>query len=124
LWYWGDTGCGKSHAARSYFRERGIEFWISGVTLRWFDGYILQKGVIFDDLRYEDLSFSWLLRLLDKSPLRVEIKGSSVEWCPTTIIITCPFAPGAFAGFYPRENPQQLLRRLTQVVRFEQIYVD
>lgn len=37
--------------------------------------------------------YSLLLRILDKYPMRVPVKGSFVNWEPKTIIITAPFSP-------------------------------
>jgi len=53
----------------------------------WFDGYDGQKTVLFDDF-YGEIPYSFLLRLLDRYPLQVPIKGGSAHWTPTHIILT------------------------------------
>jgi len=53
----------------------------------WFDGYQGQEAVIFDDF-YGGIKYSTMLRLLDRYPLKVPIKGGFVQWKPKRIYIT------------------------------------
>lgn len=57
------------------------------------------------------MEFSWLLRLLDIYPLRVPVKGSFVNWCPSFIFVTSPMPPQT-AFCCEEESKQQLLRRV------------
>lgn len=89
-WYYGATGTGKSRQAL----EEGIDdYWISGETLKWFDGYTGQKVAILDDIRADSCSWGFLLRLLDIYPVRVQTKGGHADWKPEIIIVTCPTVP-------------------------------
>ena len=87
----------------------------------WFDGYIGQDIVLFDDYRANWFSFGMLLRLLDKYPLTVEVKCTTVNWRPTVIYITCPKRPEVlYANLAERDDGaiQQLLRRIDEVKLF------
>lgn len=56
----------------------------------WWDGYIGQKTVVLDDFRPWWCPFSFLLRILDRYPIRVQVKGGFVNFVPEKIIITTP----------------------------------
>lgn len=106
--YWGPTGSGKSSRVYRECSEEETPLW-SWPGGQWFDGYTGQKNVIFDDFRGE-IGFSLLLRLLDRYPMQVPIKGGHVEWSPEKIYITSNQAPEEwYAGFHD-EAP--LMRRI------------
>lgn len=113
-WYYGPTGCGKSHTAFSLINKKS--YWMSANDLKWFDGYSGQEDVLIDDFRGSFCNFAFLLRLLDKYPLNVPVKGSFVRWCPKRIFITCPFHPkDCYNGI---EDKSQLIRRITEIKHF------
>lgn len=94
FWLYGATGIGKTRSAyefgQSLYGDQDASIWISSGSLQWFDGYDGQPFVILDDFRPKHCEFSFFLRLLDRYPLRVPIKGGFVEWNPTYIFITTP----------------------------------
>ena len=47
---------------------------MSSRNLQWFDGYMGQKVVCFDDFRKDFCTFHELLRLLDRYPMDVPVK--------------------------------------------------
>lgn len=110
----GPTGVGKTrwayeHDPTLYPKPNGH---------KWFDGYLGHKTALFDDFRGDasGITYSFLLQLLDRYPLRVEVKGGMVEWVPETIIITSNDDP---RYWYPMEsNLAPLFRRLTTVKIF------
>lgn len=117
-WIFGTTGTGKSEGAwECALQISGRDnIWISSLGLRWFDGYDGQRVAILDDFRPSDCKFSYLLRILDKYPLRVEFKGGYVEWEPEWIFIT---TTNSIANTYKireqfrGEDLNQLRRRIT-----------
>lgn len=124
-WFHGQTGFGKTRAALAVgdkYADRPNDIWLSSNGLKWFDGYDGQSISIIDDLRGEDVpSFPFLLRLLDRYPVRCEFKGGSVQWTPHTIIITSAFSPrDCFYNRYRGEDLAQLERRLTYIHHFEE----
>lgn len=123
-WFWGPTGTGKTRAAFSVadkYADRPNDIWVSSGGLKWFDGYDGQSVAIIDDLRSEDVpSFPFLLRLLDRYPMRVEFKGGSILWSPHTIIITSPLSPtDCFANRHRSEDFAQLERRISYIHEFD-----
>ncbi len=93
------------------------DVWWSGVDLKWFDGYDGHKAAIFDDFRPDMCKLWMLLRLLDRYPLRIPIKGGFVQWRPTCIWITCPREPSdCYADM--GEDIEQLMRRINVIKNF------
>lgn len=115
-WFYGSTGTGKSRRAAElggddiYWKPPG----------KWWDLYSNEKTVVLDDLRSEDYSFQFLLRLLDRYPLKVEFKGGFCEFTSSVIIITAPCRPEELYTFYDqRDHIAQLHRRITHIVEFK-----
>ena len=94
VWIYGPTGTGKTFRAVRESRELSqAEPWIAfDNSGTWFDGYSGQKCVIFDDFRGE-CPLAFLLRLLDRYPMQVPIKGGSVNWQPRIVFITSNVSP-------------------------------
>ncbi|QMW68698.1 replication-associated protein [Crucivirus-183] len=111
-WLWGPSGTGKTHRATHFFPKPGLPdapfIWSDG---KWWDGYDRHKNVIIDDLRRGMWPFRYLLRLLDKYPFRVEVKGGTREFVATDIVITAPESPEQMFA-YEGEELKQLLRRI------------
>lgn len=126
FWLYGKTGTGKTRTAMAmadWYGDRTNDLWISSGTLRWFDGYDGQSVAIFDDFRPAHVpTFAFFLRLLDRYPVSVEIKGSFVFWTPKIIIITSPYSVDqSFPGgsLYESEDLAQLKRRISDEYCFE-----
>lgn len=118
-WFWGPTGKGKSETAWAMCREDGVEPWMSSNNLQWFDGYDRHSHVILDDFRGNQSTFSFLLKLTDKYPLRVQVKGGFVDWCPKVIFITAPDKPEICYEGQDDEKLDQLLRRIEETIEFK-----
>lgn len=81
---WGLTGTGKTRFVHDQIMDS--TFYQPG-DYQWFDGYTGQDIVLFDDFRGE-YPLPLLLRLLDRYPLSLPIKGGFTKWCPKKIYIT------------------------------------
>ena len=116
-WYYGKTGSGKT---RSAIEESEDDYWISGRSLKWWDGYFGQKYIIVDDFRRDFCTFHELLRILDRYPYRVETKGSSMylQDSSTHIIITTPLSPQETYENRTEEDIEQLIRRIDIIKEF------
>lgn len=94
---WGPSGAGKTYAAINYIAG-GNNYYIAecpstkGSKL-WFDGYEGQKTLILDDFDSSFCEYRYLLRVLDKYKLKIEVKGSFAwaQW--TTVVITSNTQP-------------------------------
>lgn len=90
---WGTTGTGKSHTAYTSLRAKyplEVPYFCCDLSGQWFDGYCGQSGAILDDFRGKNsgMRVELFLRLTDKWPLTVPVKGGFVVWAPKTIYIT------------------------------------
>lgn len=115
--YYGETGANKTR--RVYDQVVLDEFycWQPG-NGPWFDGYLGQDTVLFDEFRGQ-LPFGTMLSLLDGYPGRkVPVKGSFVDWSPKNIFITSPLHP---RDWYPdhfnnaKDSYSQLKRRIDRI---------
>lgn len=111
--YWGKTGTGKTRRA---FEEFPTAYFHPGGP--WFDGYEGDECVIFDDFGGSEFKLTYLLKLLDRYPMRVPIKGGFVQWKPKTVIITSNHPPLDWYPHAKEEHRNALLRRLHQINHF------
>lgn len=97
----GPSGTGKTRAAlklapHAYWKTNG----------KWWDGYDNQATVIWDEFYGHSYPFSELLRLLDRYPYSVEVKGGTVEFTSPTIIFTSNQEP---EDWYDKERTHQMV---------------
>lgn len=109
IWILGPTGIGKT---RSVFDQEPV-LWVSGRNLKWWDGYENQPAVLFDDFRADFCTYHELLRILDRYPYDVEVKGSHRRFNSQRIYITSCFHPKYV--YNTREDIGQLLRRIDEI---------
>jgi len=116
-WYWGEPGSGKTRAAECASHASGERTWWSGKNSRWWEGYDGHENIIIDDYRRDRwCSFSELLRITDRYPYRIEVKGGSRQLVAKRIYITCPYSPEECFQDEP-ENIKQILRRIKETIR-------
>lgn len=82
IFLYGPAGTGKS----SYIKETSPNcYWKS--RSNWWDGYDGKADVSLDDF-YGWLPYDFMLRAMDRYPLKVEIKGATIEFAPKRMFIT------------------------------------
>lgn len=113
--YWGPTGLGKTRKA---LHEAGSSVWFYGSD-GWFDGYCGQESVIFDDFGGHEFKLTYLLKLLDRYPMHVRVKGSFVNWRPRRIFITSNTDPRLWYMASPHHQ-EALKRRLDTIEEFRE----
>lgn len=118
IWYWGRTGSGKSRTAFEESRALcgGSVCYLGDPSLKWFDPYRGEKGIVIDDFD-GTASVPVLLRLLDRYPLRVPIKGGFMECSARIVWITSNKAPEELYGNH--HQFEALLRRMDEIKYFE-----
>jgi hypothetical protein len=118
--YWGPTGVGKTKRVMDECMESS-PFIVPDTTLKWFDGYEGQENVLIDDFEPK-CDFRFLLRLLDRYPMHVPVKGGFVNWAPRTLYITANSDPVTWFANPPFWDGDErydapLIRRLDFVER-------
>lgn len=112
--YWGPTGTGKTRAVY----DNSTDLW-EYPGEGWFDGYDGQNQVLFDEFSGSSFKLPYLLKLLDRYPLQVPIKGDFVSWIPHEIYITSNINPRNWFSNAHTEHVAALFRRFTNVFQFE-----
>jgi len=124
-WFYGPTGSGKSHAAReegmALSPDRDLFYKMGGNS--WWCGYDSNPVVIIDDYRRDLCPFHELLRLMDKYPCSVQVKGATVQFFARHLFITTPKSPRDTWEGRSDEDIQQLLRRIEHVVHYPRMFV-
>jgi len=118
---WGTPGSGKT--SRVYMEHPidqiyKLTFGDGSANSLWFDDYQGEDVLLIDDF-YGNIRYSYMLRLLDIYPLRVQCKGSYTYTKFTKIYITsnCPPEEWYSPGTIP--DASALLRRITRVEEVE-----
>lgn len=110
---WGPSGAGKSR--RAY--EMTCNAYWKDPTTKWWDGYEYNKQVVIDDYK-GGWDLAYLLRLLDRYPMRVEVKGDSKEFVSDTIIITSIMHPSEWHTI-EGEDITQITRRIDEIIKID-----
>lgn len=106
--YWGPTGVGKS---RKVWELAGLDAYPKDPNTKFWDGYRDQEKVVIDEFR-GIINISHILRWLDRYPVIVEIKGSSVPLKAKKIYITSNLDPRNWYPDLDDATKAALLRRL------------
>lgn len=108
--FWGNAGTGKTRTA--YENHEPHEIYFKDNT-KWWDSYEQQKVIIMDEFDWS-WSREYILRVLDRYPMKVEIKGGSVELNSPIIYITCNIDPKSWCHW-----DEAIERRIKEIRHFE-----
>ncbi len=119
IWYYGETGIGKSHKAFEGFTP--TTHYVFPNDNGWWDGYTGQETVILNEFRGEVL-FSELLELCDKWPKTVRRRGREpVPFLAKLIIVTSALPPElVFNNVCDNLESIKQLKRRFQVINLTQ----
>ncbi len=108
------TGCGKTRTAvRKGGEAEGGYYLLHAGDTKWWDGYSGQEVLIVDEWN-NDKPLPWLLKMCDRYPVRLEIKGGCTWANWNRVYITTNLTMNEF---HPRAKPAHLQafnRRLTE----------
>jgi hypothetical protein len=113
-WFYGATGTGKTRAAS----ELSVDAYWKNPSHQWWDGYCGQENVIIDDYRCDFCKFSELLRLFDRYPLQLQVKGGTVNFLAKKLYVTAPRRPDDMWQNRCEEDINQLMRRIFEIREF------
>jgi len=78
-------------------------------------GYSQNKVFLIDDFRKNDISFNYLLKLLDRYPINISYKGGSIDFNSEYIFITTPKSIKETFGDNGGDDVKQLERRVYEI---------
>lgn len=113
---WGDPGVGKTWRAFNDIWSDVPHYRLPPPPPRgvpWFDGYDSEDKLIVDDFDGNQLTFRYLLQILDHYELRLQVKGAFTWAAWTKVVITSNTRP---EDWYPEEEFAPLARRLHSIV--------
>ena len=110
IWYWGETGVGKSHKAFEGFNPK--THYVLPNDNGWWDAYTQQDTIIINDFRGE-IRYNELLNLVDKWPFNVKRRNREpIPFISKTVIITSSLKPeDVYHNRNDEDKIEQLLRR-------------
>lgn len=103
----GLPGSGKTR----YARELETDIYDVPDGWQWFNGYSGQEAVLFDNLEIPVSNKSFFLKLIDRYPIQVPVKGGFTWWKPKRIYITSIHDPVIMSGQFSDVN--EFNRRIT-----------
>jgi len=112
--FWGRTGTYKSTRA---WQEAGVDVYGKDPRTKFWCGYRGQENVVIDEFRGA-IDISHLLRWLDRFPVHLEIKGSSVPCMVKRYWITSNLNPLYWYADLDTETKEALFRRM-EIIEFE-----
>jgi len=114
--FWGRTGTGKT---RKVFEshDRDIIYVHPGES--WFNGYEGQEVALFDDFNGSEFKLAYFLKLLDRYPMKVPIKGAYVQWAPKIIYVTSNKDPADWYRNALPEHRDAMFRRIKTIEFFQ-----
>ncbi len=115
-WLYGCTGSGKTR----YVHDKHESLFVAHSTYKWWDGYRQQEAILIDDMRASYAPFNILLKIFDRYPMQVEVKGAFTQLNSPYIYVTSQYPPDEVYNREARsgEDIKQLFRRISKVIRY------
>lgn len=110
--HYGPTRAGKSRLARESYPDA----YIKPVGSQWFDNYIGQETVIFEEYGGHWMPYGTLLSISDRYPCTVPVKGGHVEFSAKRLIFTTNRHP---KQWYKGDYYDAFEARITKILFFE-----
>lgn len=119
--YYGSTGTGKTRRVYQDAKDAGESLYTvdtSGKGFIWWDGYQGERRILLDDFRGTDIPIQTLLRICDRYPLKIQVKGGYTHALWTQVYITSNLSPEEWYPFAGKSEIDALRRRITRCVHF------
>lgn len=82
---WGDAGLGKT---REIYEKYWGDLYIADLAPKWWNGYKGEGTVLLDEFDIKKWDRSYLLRVLDRYPMLIEVKNDSCNLAATRFYLT------------------------------------
>lgn len=117
LWWYGDTGTGKSRGIRELFKEEGTDYYIKNVN-KWNCHYKGEHTVLIEDISPENAKYmsTYMKTWTDHYVYRGEYKGGSMKMRPKRIAVTSNYS---IRECFPCEKDYLALERRFKVKVFK-----
>ncbi len=118
---YGESGVGKTRLVNDKYPV-GIQCFRKAPDSKWFDGYDAHNVLLLDDFAgaASKMSLSYVLQLLDRYEISVEVKGDSVPLLAKIIFITTNIHPHLWYKWENRKiQYKALTRRIHHVIGFD-----
>lgn len=110
IWYYGETGTGKSRRARFV---AGNSLYVKMLN-KWWDGYADEETVLIEEISPEHKWLGCLLKIwCDRYVFRAEVKCETMNIRPKRLIVTSNYTPNAV--FDKEEDLNPIMRRFKLV---------
>lgn len=113
----GAPGAGKSREARELCKREGVD-WYTKANHKWWDGYVGQHTVIWDDFDGTAMTIQFALQLLDRYDLGIEVKGDIVQFRSKRIIFTTNLKVEDWWPTAQGIHMDAIKRRITEIKEF------
>lgn len=104
---WGKPGSGKTRSIYDLYDEKDVYAPDLSTSNLWWDGYTGQKILLLDDF-YGQIKYSYMLRLLDRYKIQLQIKGGFTYKAWEKVFITSNDPPELW---YPNILKKSALKR-------------
>ena len=125
IYIYGASGLGKTRLAKTYARNKGTPYYVTGSSRDPFQAYHNQETVIIDELRPDTFRYEDLLKIIDPYNFDVFLPSRYVDKALTaeTLFITSPYSPKELYDnilhLKSIDSFEQLNRRLSTVILVE-----
>lgn len=114
LFFSGPPGVGKSRSAHLISEFLGTTCFVADHTLKWFDPYMGEDVAVFEETRtFEPIGM--LLKLVDRYPLQVPVKGCFRNWRPLLVIFTSNLCMEDLLMPYDDKTKTAVKRRIQEI---------
>jgi len=113
--FWGTTGTGKTRRVYDFISHDKI--WSCPGKMNnsvWFDGYDGHDVALFDDFDGSWFPVTLFLKLIDRYPLKVPVKGGFTHWNPHHIFITSNVKPEDWYRGATDNHQAAVMRKLNE----------
>lgn len=113
---WGEAGTGKTRYVHE--KEKGDLYVASLAAKGWWNGYRGEGAVLFDEFDIKKWDREYLLQVLDRYPMRVEVKNGDCQLAATRFYLTMNREP--YEEFQAKLD-NALRRRITSTTEMLQV---